>query len=91
MRAEVLSFVNQKVQVSLRKYEPAGLRGKDVSAVVANHRVRRLCEERSQGELVAHSSGEDKQTGLLASSSSDIGLEIIRSRVLLEDVVEQGA
>jgi hypothetical protein len=77
--------------MSYREHKPASLRGKDVSAVVTNHRVRRLCEERSQGELVAHGSGEDKQTSFLASSSSDISLEVICSRVLLEDVVEEGA
>lgn len=60
-------------------------------AMVRQDAVRRLDQEASQGHLVAHCARQNKQTGLLASQLGHMSLEILRSGILIKDVVSKGA
>ncbi len=50
-----------------------------------------LGEQRPQSKLVAHGPREDEEGRIFSAQRSDIRLQVVRRRVLDEDVIEQGA
>lgn len=59
-------------------------------SIITQHRVRGLCQESAERELVAHCAGEDEERGFVACEGREAGLEGDGGGVLAEDVVEEG-
>lgn len=71
--------------------EPARLILDNVSAVIAQDTIGRLREEASEGQLVAHGSRENQQSGLLAGKLGHMRLELDCRGIFHKDVIQQTA
>lgn len=91
-QSEILPSVGRyhRLHVSLRQAAtPSRFGSVDVRLVVAEDRMRRLSQERTEGDLVSHRPGHDEQAGLLAGERGDVGFEVGGRRVFLVHVVHQ--
>ena len=67
----------------------AGLVGEDVGTVVREDGVRRLGEEGTECNLVAHCAGEDKEGRFFTGELGHVVLEIVGRGVFAPDVVHK--
>lgn len=60
-----------------------------MAAVVAQDRVRRLLEMRTERDLVRHRPGGHEECGLLASEPGHVRLERVRARLVVDVVAHR--
>ena len=62
----------------------------NVRTLIAEHRVWRLLEVSSEGDLVRHRAGREKEGGLFASELGHMGLEGEHARLMVDVVADGG-
>lgn len=57
--------------------------------LISNNTLRRLRQMRSDGKLIAHRPAHDQQARFMSRQISDVALQVVRDRILTEDIVEE--